>query len=115
MGAPPDFLYLIIYADIAFSVNIQENDTMLLKYYLVKMSSLSLKSVKVSTVILYHESRFSMEFSFEEVFLQAILMSWRILIHEDETGPVLFLQKHNDWTIDAIQVIWAYHCIIQNV
>ena len=35
----------------------------------------------------------------------ATLMSWSIVIHEDEIRPVLFMQGHNDWINDVIQVV----------
>ncbi|MEQ2206759.1 hypothetical protein XENOCAPTIV_002493 [Xenoophorus captivus] len=40
----------------------------------------------------------------------ATLMSWSIVVHEDEIRPVLLMQAHNDWITDVIQVVWACHC-----
>jgi len=42
-------------------------------------------------------------------------MSWSIVVHEDEIRPVLFMQGHNDWINDVIQVVWTCYCTIHKV
>ncbi|XP_058618392.1 uncharacterized protein LOC131531574 [Onychostoma macrolepis] len=41
----------------------------------------------------------------------ATSMSWGIVIHKDEIGPVLLMQKHNDWINGVIQIVLACHRI----
>lgn len=43
------------------------------------------------------------------------LMTWSIVVLEDEIGLVLFMQRHNDWINAVIQVVWARHCSIHKV
>ena len=45
----------------------------------------------------------------------ATSMSWSIVVHGNEIRPVLFMQGHNGWIKDVIQVVWACHCTIHIV
>ena len=43
------------------------------------------------------------------------LMSWGIVVDEDEIGCVLLMQRHHGWINDVIQVVSACHSTIHKV